>query len=930
MDPLTALSVARTIVQFADFGTKLFSEGYEMYKATTGALTANDQLALITVDLRVLIEKLQQFHWEFVGESVAKSPSADEQYHHEIVEKICGDAVELADHILNRVDGLKVNGKKHRKWNSFTQAIKSLWSREEIAGLVKRLSNLKDALLTRVIYSIWSNLRAQSISNSSTFDRLDQQTQHIITKLLESTNQVEETQGELKEFRNQLAFLANYLARIEAANVDEHRQTRDAILNCERTYRGQKLDHVISKLQMLSATQADEAKLRKSVNAILLGSLHYPTMTSRYEAVLEAYPQTFEWAFQTSGNGQATWTNLSEWLKSGNGLYWIQGKAGSGKSTLMKHLFEDPRTRSYLENWAHDSASDGTEPTTLCVASFFFWNSGSLEQKSQTGLLRRLLHQILLAIPDLIPITFPEQYAQIYSKQAHNELYPTISWSRSELTRGFGSITKQKLISCKLCLIVDGLDEFDGDHEDMAKLFKMAALSPTVKICVSSRPWQVFKDSFHNRPNLQLQDLTYNDIRKYVSSKFDQSAAFERLAEEDSSSAHLLVQEIVDKAAGVFLWVAIVVKSLIQGINNRDNVSILQQRLWRFPSELKPLYDHIFNNHIDDLYKPWASRAFQILRASRAVFAHDAPSSTENHLTLLDLMYSMEDELDVQSFRPLDKKSLTQKCHSVAIQLNTRCAGLLEVRQEPEIYSRVEYMHRTVRDFLEKEECWAQLLSYTARTMFNSYLCLFRNCVLYIKYRHQINSSQRLVGRASTAMLFAYYADLHLETHEAQIALLDDLDRLTVKQRKVRTREIAMNESFLHQALRYCLTGYIQDKLDKLEPNAAKVRASSLLKLLPTRRYLIGTNEIAVTGADWPKGIPVFRPMIRPGSSRVYDMTAIDAEWNRELPPFREDVRVLLLSYATKETGGCLLPKQQSPAWLEVECDTSDSDTSYS
>lgn len=33
--------------------------------------------------------------------------------------------------------------------------------------------------------------------------------------------------------------------------------------------------------------------------------------------------------------------SIAEWLESGSGVYWISGKAGSGKSTLMKHLFWD-------------------------------------------------------------------------------------------------------------------------------------------------------------------------------------------------------------------------------------------------------------------------------------------------------------------------------------------------------------------------------------------------------------------------------------------------------------------------------------------------------------------------------------------------------------------------------------------------------------
>jgi hypothetical protein len=69
-----------------------------------------------------------------------------------------------------KIDGLKIKGKKHRKWKSFGQAIKSAWSREEVSSLVERLESLKDALLTKNTCSIWRALKLglQPSSNIAT------------------------------------------------------------------------------------------------------------------------------------------------------------------------------------------------------------------------------------------------------------------------------------------------------------------------------------------------------------------------------------------------------------------------------------------------------------------------------------------------------------------------------------------------------------------------------------------------------------------------------------------------------------------------------------------------------------------------------------------------------------------------------------------
>lgn len=69
-------------------------------------------------------------------------------------------------------------------------------------------------------------------------------------------------------------------------------------------------------------------------------------------------------------------------------MYWVCGKAGSGKSTFMKHMYDERKTRQFLSVWAGNHR--------LCVATFFFWNSGTREQKSQRQkLATSLLHYLL-------------------------------------------------------------------------------------------------------------------------------------------------------------------------------------------------------------------------------------------------------------------------------------------------------------------------------------------------------------------------------------------------------------------------------------------------------------------------------------------------------------------------------------------------------
>lgn len=60
-----------------------------------------------------------------------------------------------------------------------------------------------------------------------------------------------------------------------------------------------------------------------------------------------------------------------------------------------------------------------------------------------------------------------------------------------------------------------------------------------------------------------------------------------------------LIGKVVTKASGVFLWVALVVASLISGMNYGDRVLDLQKRLDLLPSELtKPANYSLYVTHI--------------------------------------------------------------------------------------------------------------------------------------------------------------------------------------------------------------------------------------------------------------------------------------------------------------------------------------------
>lgn len=132
----------------------------------------------------------------------------------------------------------------------------------------------------------------------------------------------------------------------------------------------------------------------------LLEWLHYPRMTSRKESVKDTHSDTFQWILKPEDLGDDRPNpGFRAWLERGSGIYWLAGKAGSGKLTLMKLITEHRNTRKALEIWAGD--------TVLVCPSFYFWYGGTKLEKSQLGMLRSLLHELLLTDKAMVPAAFP-------------------------------------------------------------------------------------------------------------------------------------------------------------------------------------------------------------------------------------------------------------------------------------------------------------------------------------------------------------------------------------------------------------------------------------------------------------------------------------------------------------------------------------------
>ena len=515
---------------------------------------------------------------------------------------------------------------------------------------------------------------------------------------------------------------------------------------------------------------ADEVRLSAS-DQILLNSLRFEHMAQRQATVGPAHEKTFGWVLDPSSP-----VKFDDWLRFQDGIYWVMGKAGSGKSTLMKFLLNHKKTAESLRSWAG--------PKRLVTASFFFWNAGSSMQKSQEGLFRSLLYEILSQSPELIRTICSSKAKTICPFVREHE-----PWTRQELWHAISQLKDQHGARARFCFFIDGLDEYDGEPDQIVSVLENLRDWPDVKLCVSSRPYNEFRDAFGrpSDPQLALEDLTREDIKLYIQSTLEENSRFKALKARDHRSQDL-VQDIVEKAQGVFLWVILVVRSLLRGLRNADRVSDLQKRLRGFPETLEKFFSLMIAS-IEPVYREQTAQAFK--------YALEAEEAGEP-LSLMTYSFLDEEDLDDVVTAPLNalkSQEILLRQDDMRRRLNGRCKGLLEVVShisrsvsKQSLYVKqfqsptVVFLHRTVRDFLHTKDIQNMLVEHLEPSFEpRSRICKALLAELKAINYSELESYDRLSGLVLDQLVY-YARELEYETHVSQSSLIDEVGRCVLKQ----------------------------------------------------------------------------------------------------------------------------------------------------
>ena len=418
----------------------------------------------------------------------------------------------------------------------------------------------------------------------------------------------------------------------------------------------------------------------------ILDCLWFRFMDDRRNNVDVPHSETLQWVLKPEGQ-YGRWDSLVSWLQSDADMYWISGKAGSGKSTLMKYLFYHPTTVELLKTWAGESE--------LTVASFFFWRLGTLEQQTLEGLSRALLYNILLADSSIIPHVLPDMWREASDPHERPLSIPSLTEMNKALTViGDGRTTRM------FCFFIDGLDEYSGDYKDGISVLESLSQSPSIKFVVSSRPITPCAIAFSRLPQLCLQELTRFDIANYIKAEVRSHPRMNELLLSNPVEARGILNDLNYKSSGVFLWVVLACRSIVTGFEASDRLVDLRRRVDELPEKLSQMFWLILQR-IEPLYRTPAAKLL------RLCFEQNALGFGGLHCLGLAMIDEAEMDLaQLEPFRSISRMDSHMKCREFGNRLRSRCWGLLEVHGHAYTAVTVAFLHRSLYEFLSDPEVW--------------------------------------------------------------------------------------------------------------------------------------------------------------------------------------------------------------------------------
>lgn len=441
--------------------------------------------------------------------------------------------------------------------------------------------------------------------------------------------------------------------------------------NCDRELRGKEwtvaagwkndLDTTLRKLDSIEVVQRSLDALQVKVDLSKLFRVPEATYNSLAEEKL---------SHCLDGTRSEILHNITQWVQKPDGkpIFWLCGKAGTGKSTI---------SRTVAQRFDKQQ----------CLGASFFFKRGEKNRSNADHFFSAIAAQLADVLsPMQVPV------AAALDKDSHLCGRGLQEQFEKLLLQPLLSMDPAPLLGQSVVIVIDALDECD-EHNDIRMLLKLLAeveakSALRMRVFMTSRPelpiqlgFRQLDGSLHEDIVLEeVQEQTIQrDIRAYFDNEFAKIRADrldDRLPEDWPSKADL--QKLVDLAVPLFIFASTVCRFVSESKPQKRLKLILEQRYAAGSS------------HVAKTYLPILDQL--LLEKSKS----EQEEILEDFRTIVGPIILAADPLSVASLASL--LGIEQKNINEEINILTRLHSVLYIPKK--LDDPVRLLHLSFRDFL--------------------------------------------------------------------------------------------------------------------------------------------------------------------------------------------------------------------------------------